>query len=270
MEEVLNQVVSFAVDYAPKVIGAIFTLVIGFWIVGRITRIFESALKKQKVEASLREFLGSLVNIGLKVLVLISVAGMFGIETTSFVAIFSALAFAIGLALQGNLANFASGVLILIFKFYKIGDFITASGHSGTVKEIKIFHTVLQALDNSLIIIPNGSITSNPIQNYTILGTRRHDLTVGIGYGDDVDKAKAVIEEVIKHTPNVDLDQGYDVFVKELGGSSINFAVRFMAKNEHFWGAYKYFFQAIKKAFDENGISIPFPQMDVHVDQPKG
>jgi small conductance mechanosensitive channel len=267
MEDIINQLTSILVAYAPKVVGAIVTLIIGFWIISRLTRLIVKSMEKQKIEASLQNFLGSIVGVGLKVLLLLSVASMFGIEVTSFVAIFSALAFAIGLALQGNLANFASGVLILIFKFYKIGDFISAAGHSGTVKEIQIFHTVLQSLDNSLIIIPNGSITSNPIQNYTVLGLRRHDLTVGVGYDDDLDKAKSVIEEVVKRTPNVALDQGYDIFVKELGDSSVNFAVRFMAKNDDFWPAYKFFMEHVKKELDKNDVGIPFPQMDVHVKQ---
>lgn len=215
MEDIINQLTSIVVAYAPKVVGAIITLLIGFWIIGRLTRTVGRSMEKQNIEVSLRDFLKSIFNIGLKVLLLLSVASMFGIEVTSFVAIFGALAFAIGLALQGNLANFASGVLILIFKFYKVGDFITAAGHAGTVKEIQIFHTVLQTLDNSLVIIPNGSITSGPIKNSTALGLRRHDLTVGIGYDDDIDKAKQVIEDVVKRTPNVALDQGYDIFVKE-------------------------------------------------------
>lgn len=265
MENIIDQITTIIVNYAPKVVGAILTLLIGFWIIGRITRVFNRTMAKQKIDESLRDFLESIVNIGLKILLLLSVASMFGIEVTSFVAIFGALAFAVGLALQGNLANFASGVLILTFKFYKIGDFISTAGHSGTVKEIKIFHTVLQSLDNSLIIIPNGSITSGPIQNFTTLGMRRHDLTVGVGYGADLDKTKEIIEEVIKNTPNLALDQGYDVFVKELADSSVNFAVRFMAKNEHFWPAYKHFWQAVKKELDKNDINIPFPQMDVHL-----
>jgi len=265
IENILEQIQGFLAKYALSVIGAIFTLIIGFWIIGRITRVFQKSLEKNNVEESLRDFLGSIVSVGLKVLLLLSVASMFGIEVTSFVAIFSALAFAIGLALQGNLANFASGVLILIFKFYKAGDFIETQGNAGTVRDIHIFHTVLQTLDNSHVIIPNGSITTNAIKNYTVEGIRRHDLTVGIGYDDDIDKAKSLIEEVVKRTPNVALDMGYDIFVKELADSSVNFAVRFMAKNEDFWPAYKYFFEEIKKEFDKNGVGIPFPQMDVHV-----
>ncbi len=265
VELILEQIQAFLATYALRAIGAIITLIIGFWVIGYLTRLIKKAMEKRNIDVSLRSFLGSIIGIGLKALLILSVASMFGVEVTSFIAIFSALAFAIGLALQGNLANFASGVIVLIFKFYKVGDFIEAQGHSGTVKEIQIFHTVLNALDNRIIIIPNGAMTSGPIQNYTTLGERRHDLTVGIGYDDDIDKAKEIILEVVKGLPDIEHDLGYDVFVKGLGDSSVNFAVRFVAKNDFFWPAYKLFFERIKKEFDKNDIGIPFPQMDVHL-----
>ena len=267
LDSILERIQEFFALYALDVVGAIITLIIGFWLISRLVKIVDKGMEKRNIEVSLRSFLSSVVGIGLKVLLLLSVASMFGIEVTSFVAIFSALAFAVGLALQGNLANFASGVLILVFKFYKVGDFIKTQGHAGTVKEVQIFHTVLQALDNRLIIIPNGGITSNPIENFTVMGMRRHDITVGIGYDDDIDKAKAAIDKVVNETPNVDLEAGYDIFVNELADSSVNFAVRFMAKNEDFWPAYRYFMEHIKKEFDAQGIGIPFPQMDVHLHQ---
>lgn len=169
LNEILEQIQGFIAQYAMQVIGAILTLIIGFWVIGRITKLVKKAMDRHIEEESVRDFLGSLVGIGLKVLLLLSVASMFGIEVTSFVAIFSAMAFAIGLALQGNLANFASGVLILVFKFFKVGDFVEVNGHAGTVTDIFIFHTVLVALDNRLIIVPNGQITSNAIQNYLSL-----------------------------------------------------------------------------------------------------
>lgn len=265
-DNILTQLESLIVTYGTKVLGAILTLIIGFWVIGRISKALSRLFQKKDYDPSVESFLQSIVSIGLKILLLLAVAGMFGVETTSFIAVFSALAFAVGLALQGNLANFASGILILIFKFYRVGDFISAAGHSGTVRDIKIFHTVLQGLDNSLIIVPNAAATGGPIQNYTVLGKRRHDLTVGIGYNDDIDKAKGVIEEVVKGLPNVDLEEGIDVFVKELADSSVNFAVRFVLKNEDFWPAYKLFFERIKKQLDANEINIPYPQMDVHVD----
>lgn len=265
LDAILAKIQDFIALYALDVIGAVLTLIIGFWLISRLVRVVDKGMEKRNIEISLRSFLSSVVGIGLKILLLLSVASMFGVEVTSFVAIFSAMAFAIGLALQGNLANFASGVLILVFKFYKVGDFIKTQGHAGTVREIQIFHTVLQAVDNRLIIIPNGGVTSNPIENFTVMGVRRHDITIGIGYDDDIDKAKAAIEKVIKETPKVDLEAGYDIFVNSLGDNSVNFAVRFMAKNDDFWPAYRYFMEHIKKEFDNQNIGIPYPQMDVHL-----
>lgn len=265
LNDILAKAQDFIAAYALQALGAILTLIIGFWIITRISRLAGSAMKRSIGHEAVRSFLSSMISIGLKVLLLLTVASMFGVEVTSFIAIFSALAFAVGLALQGNLANFASGILILVFRFFKVGDFVEVNGHAGTVKEVHIFHTVLVALDNRLIIVPNGQVTSNAIMNYTALGMRRHDLVVGIGYDDDIDKAKAAIEEVVKHTPNVELEAGYDIFVKRLGDSSVDFAVRFMAKNENFWPAYKYFFEHIKKEFDAQDIGIPFPQRDIHV-----
>lgn len=267
LEEILKRVQEFIALYALDVLGAIVTLIVGFWLIARMVKILNKGLERRHIDVSLRPFLSSLVGIGLKVLLLLSVASMFGIEVTSFVAIFSAMAFAVGLALQGNLANFASGIIILIFKFYKVGDFIQTQGHSGTVHEIQIFHTVLQALDNRLIIIPNGAITSGPIENFTATGTRRHDIILGISYDADIDLAKSTIETILKETPNVELDAGYDIFVNSLADSSVNLSVRFFAKNDDFWPAYRYFMEHIKKAFDRQGIGIPYPQMDVHIKQ---
>ncbi|GJM31732.1 MAG: hypothetical protein DHS20C18_07330 [Saprospiraceae bacterium] len=269
IELILKQIQTFLATYALKAFGAIITLIIGFWLIGYITRLANAAMEKRNIELSLRTFLASILNIGLKVLLVLSAASMFGVEVTSFIAIFSALAFAVGLALQGNLANFASGIIILIFKFYKVGDFIEAQGHSGTVKEIQIFHTVLIAVDNRIIIIPNGAMTNGPIQNYTAMGERKHDLVVGISYDADIDKAKAIILDVVKSIPDIEHELGYDIFVKSLGDNSVNFAVRFTAKNDFFWPAFKYFWEQLKKEFDKNDIGIPYPQMDVHFKKEK-
>lgn len=255
------------VTYAPKVVGAILTLIIGFWVIGWVTRLVKRSLEKQALEESIRTFFGSLVSMALKVLLLLSVASMFGVETTSFVAIFGALTLAIGMALQGSLGHFAAGVLILVFKPYRVGDFIVTQGYSGTVREIQMFNTTLTTLDNRIIFVPNGAITSGPIENLTMLGERRLDLTFGIGYNDDIDQAKTIIEDVVKAAPNTMLDKGYDIFVKELADSSVNFAVRFWTKAEDYWPAYIYMQEHIKKAFDQTGINIPYPQMDVHVQQ---
>ncbi len=265
MEFDITKISDMLLGYAPKVIGAILTLIIGFWVIGRIIKILDRTMEKREFDPTIRPFLRSLLSIGLKVLLLLSVASMFGIETTSFVAIFGALAFAIGLALQGNLGHMASGILLLVFKPFRVGDFIVAQGYSGTVKEIQIFNTILTTLDNRIIIIPNGAISSGPIENLTAPVERKVDLTFGIGYGDDIDKARSIIKQVIENTPNVLLDKGYDILVKELADSSVNFAVRVWVKCENYWPVYFHMQEHIKKEFDKAGVGIPFPQMDVHV-----
>lgn len=261
----LEQLTNLLWEYGPRVVGAVLTLIIGLWIIGWITRFAKRAMEKRNLDVSLRPFLLSLINTGLKILLLLSVAQQFGVETTSFVAILGALSFAIGLALQGNLGHLASGILVLIFKPYRVGDFIVAQGYSGTVKEIQIFNTILTTLDNRIIIIPNGAVTSGPIENLTSPGQRKVDLTFGIGYGDDIDKARSVMERVISTAPGVLQEKGSEIFVKELADSSVNFAVRVWVNVDDYWGVYFYLHEHIKKAFDQQGVSIPFPQMDVHM-----
>lgn len=261
----LDQISEMITAYAPKVLGALVTLLIGFWIIGWITSMLKRSLEKREVDKTIRPFLASLVNVGLKVLLLLSVASMFGITVTSFVAILSALAFAIGLALQGNLSHFAAGILVLALKPYRVGDFIVAQGYSGTVKEIQVFNTILTTLDNRIIIMPNGIITSGPIENLTMPGERKVDLTFGIGYGDDIDKAREVITQVIESNDKILKEKGYDILVKELANSSVNFAVRVWVVVADYWDVYFYMQENIKKQFDANDIGIPFPQMDVHL-----
>jgi small conductance mechanosensitive channel len=226
------------IDYAPSVIGSIFTLIIGFWLAGRVVRVVKKGMDKSGIDASLKP---------------------------SFIAILSAVAFAIGLALQGTLGHLASGVLILIFKPFTVGHFVITQGYSGTVKEIQLFNTILTTLDNRIIIIPNGAITSGPLENLTVNGTRKMDLLFGIGYGDDIDKARKVILSVVESEERIMHDQGVEVFVKELGGSSVNLATRFWVTAENYWPVFFYMQENIKKAFDREGVSIPFPQMDVHM-----
>ncbi len=257
----------FFTRWAPSVAGALITLIVGLFVISWITRLLRSTMEKRGVDQTVVPFLSSLVNVGLKVLLLLSVAGMFGIETTSFIAIFSALAFAVGLALQGNLGHFASGVLILTFKPYKVGDVIASQGYIGVVREIQIFNTVLTTLDNRVIILPNGSVLGNPIENYSTKPERQLDLTVGIGYTDDIDKARSVLTDVVTNCPGYLADKGHSILVKELADSSVNFAVRFWTQNADYWPAFFHMNEHVKKSFDANGVSIPFPQMDVHLDQ---
>lgn len=254
--------------YAPKVIGAVLTLIIGFWLAGKIADLITKTTEKRKIDPSVQSFLRSIVSVGLKVMVLLAAAGMFGIETTSFIAVLGALAFAVGLALQGTLGHFASGVLLLIFKPYKVGDLVTiGGGETGTVSELQIFNTVLATLDNKRVMIPNGVVTSNVITNISGQGTIGVELTFGIGYTDSIDKARAIILEVGKSCPWILEVPAQGVVVASLGDNSVNLATRPFCESQHYWNTYFYMQENVKKAFDAQGISIPFPQMDVHVDQ---
>lgn len=266
----LDQATSMAVEYAPQLLGVILTLIIGFWLAGVLSRVVRKRLDKSGADPSLVPFLGSMVSIGLKVLVLLSAASMFGLEMTSFVALIGAIGFAVGMALQGNLSHLAAGILILFFKPFRVGDFIVTNGYSGTVKEIQLFNTIMTTLDNRVIIIPNGTISSNPLENLTANDVRKVPMTFGIGYPDDIDLAREVIQEVCHNCPHILHDQPVDILVSELGDSSVNFAVRPWAKTEDFWAVHFYMHEHIKKAFDARGIGIPFPQMDVHVNQVGG
>ncbi|NJB86307.1 small conductance mechanosensitive channel [Lewinella marina] len=247
------------------VLAAVFLLVVGFWLINWLARQLNHLMDKRNVDISVSGFLTSFIKIGLKVLLLLSIAGMFGVETTSFIAILSALSLAVGLALQGNLGHFASGILLLTFRPFKVGDVIATNGFTATVKEITVFHTILNAVDNRLIIIPNGKVMGNAIENYTAQGVRRLDLTFGIGYGDDIDKARAVITKTVEETPGILLDRGVDIFVRTLNDSSVDLACRAWAENPNYWAALIHLNEQVKKAFDREGISIPFPQRDVHI-----
>lgn len=264
----MDQISGMLTSYAPRVVGAILALIIGFWIIGWVTGLVRKTLEKRLVDETVRPFLVSLVSVGLKVLLLLSVASMFGIETTSFVAIFGALAFAVGMALQGSLGHFASGVLLLVFKPYRVGDLVTlGGGFTGTVKEIQIFNTVLVTLDNKHIIVPNGVVTSNVITNISGQGIIGVELTFGISYKDSIDKAREIILRVGKECQWVLDDPAQGVVVGELGNSSVKLNTRPFCKSEHYWDTFFYMQEHVKKAFDAEGVSIPFPQMDVHLDK---
>ncbi|EGG98166.1 Small-conductance mechanosensitive channel [gamma proteobacterium IMCC2047] len=203
----------------------------------------------------------------LKALLLVSVASMVGIETTSFIAVLGAAGLAIGLALQGSLSNFAGGVLLLLFKPYKVGDVIETQGHIGTVNSIQIFTTVLKTPGNKTIIIPNGPVANGSIVNYSTEPTRRCDMVFGIGYDDDIDKAKAILRELIEADSRVLKDPAYALLLSELADSSVNFTLRLWVNAADYWGLYFDMQEAVKKAFDAQGISIPYPQQDVHMHQ---
>lgn len=257
--------VEYSMLYAPKVVLAIITLVVGLWIIKWIVAATQKALQASKVEETLSIFLGKLISTILKVLLLISVAGMIGIETTSFIAIFGAAGLAVGLALQGSLANFAGGVLILLFKPYRVGDFIEAQGFMGVVKEIQIFNTIMHTGDRKTVIIPNGPMSGGSITNFSTSPTRRVDMVFGIGYDDDLKKAKDLLNKLIDEDDRVLPNEDRTVVVSELADSSVNFTVRVFVNASDYWGVYFDMHEKVKLTFDAEGISIPYPQQDVHM-----
>lgn len=261
----IDQVTALIVGYLPKVAMALLTLIVGFWVIKRLNQWVMVALRRSDVDETLARFLGSIVSILLKVMLLFSVAGQFGVDTTSFLAIFGALMVGIGMALNGSIGHLASGVMIMIFKPYKVGDLVTiGDGHTGAVEAINAFNTVLATLDNKRIIIANSNVTGNTITNISGQGTVGVELTFGIGYGDDIDLARKIILQVADACPYILKDPAVGAVVAELGDSSVNLATRPFVKSADFFNAKFYMLEEVKKAFDKEGISIPYPQMDVH------
>lgn len=255
------------IEYGASLALAIVVLIIGLWLIKRIVSGVRKAMDKRNVDPSLKPFLTSIIGALLKIMLVISVAGMVGVEMTSFVAVLGAAGLAVGLALQGSLSNFAGGVLILLLKPFKVGDFIEANGFSGTVREIQIFYTYVTTTQNQEVVIPNGDLSNNAIKNYSYHETRRIDMTFGIGYSDDIDKAKGILRSIVENDSRILKDKGVDVFVEALADSSVNFHVRCWSSNGDFWDIYNNMNEKVKKAFDADGVSIPFPQRDVHLFQ---
>jgi len=252
--------------YGPKVLMAVLTLIIGWWIITWLSKVFVRVMDKREVDPGLKGFLKSMVSILLKIMLIISVAGMVGIETTSFIAILGAAGLAVGMALSGTLQNFAGGVMILLFKPFKVGDFIEAQGHMGSVNQIQIFNTILKTPDNKTIIIPNAQISNGSMVNFSTEEQRRVDMTFGISYNDDIDKAKEIITELLKADSRV-LNEPAEPFIaiSELADSSVNFAVRAWANASDYWGIFFDMQEKVKKTFDKEGVSIPYPQTDIHL-----
>ena len=267
MEETIKELQSLVTAYGLQVLGAIATLVVGMWFARWLAKIAGKVLDKRNVDPTLTKFVISLVKITLITFVIISAISQVGIETTSFVAIIGAAGLAIGFALQGSLSNFASGVMLIIFKPIKVGDYIEGGGAAGSVEEIGIFVTTLVSPDNKVIIIPNSGLTGGNIINYSAKDTRRVDMVFGIGYGDDIDKAKNVIISVIDSDARILKDPAPQIVVSELADSSVNFNVRPWVNSADYWGVYFDITEQIKKKFDEQNISIPFPQRDIHMFQ---
>jgi len=265
LEIFVTKLIHVVVDFGPRLIIAALTLIVGLKVIKLLIKLIKKAFEKGHLDITLRPFLTGITNWGLKILLFVSVASMLGIETTSFVAVLGAASLAIGLALQGTLANLAGGVLCLLFKPYQVGDFINAQGEAGAVKEIQIFTTILISLDNKTIIVPNGSIMNGNITNYSREGKVRVDITIGISYDSNIKKAKGVLLSVLEKNAKVLSDPLPFVGVFELADSSINLAIRPYCLPSDYWEVYFEVQEACKLALDEAKIMIPFPQRDVHV-----
>lgn len=269
MQNLIEKGYEMGLNYAPKFVLAILTLLFGLWLVGRLSKKANAHFANQ-TDPTLGKFVSSVVSVILRLMLFLAVASMVGIETTSFIAVLGAAGLAVGLALQGSLANFAGGVLILFFKPYKVGDVIEASGFLGTVKEIQIFNTVLLTPDNRTVFIPNGELSNGALINLNKEPTRRVDMVFGIGYNDDIDKAKLLLERIVKEDQRIFTDKAYTLAVSELADSSVNFVLRVWVNSVDYWDVYFDMHEKVKKVFDAEGVSIPFPQQDVHMHQVTG
>jgi len=251
--------------FGVKIIAALAVFIIGRWVAKYLGNLAQRLMEKRHVDPTLTKFVASLTYIALLAFVIIAALGMLGIQTTAFIAVLGAAGLAVGLALQGSLSNFAAGVLMIIFRPFKVGDFIEAAGVAGTVEEIQIFTTQLATPDNKTIIIPNAKLSADNIVNYSSKGTRRADMVFGIGYEDDIDKARDIITEILSNDERVLKDPPLQVALSELADSSVNFIARAWVNAGDYWGVVYDATETVKKRFDAEGISIPFPQRDVHI-----
>ena len=277
MEEVQNQALNFdwnqvydlirtqGVDLAINLTIAIVIFYVGKLVVGILVRGVRRVMQRQEVDKTLETFVCNFLRIALMVIVVIAAISQIGIQTTSFIAIFGAAGLAVGLALQGSLSNFAAGVLIVLFRPYRVGDFVEAAGVAGTIEQVQILTTILKTPDNKQIIVPNSQIMDSIITNYSAKDTRRVDMVVGVSYEDDLDKVHKVLRELVAAEERILDEPECTIAVKELADSSVNFVVRPWVKAENYWGVHFDMTEAIKKRFDQEGITFPFPQQDVHL-----
>ena len=265
LRQVVEHITSGLISIAIKICIAIAVYFIGRWLIRYIRRVIGRIMEKRNVDLSLRIFVQNLVKIVLILFLVTVIIGVLGIDTTSFVALFASAGLAIGMALSGTLQNFAGGVMVLLFKPYRVGDYIEAQGQSGTVKEIQLFNTVLNTPDNKTILVPNGSLSTGIINNYSHEERRRVDWTFGIGYGDSYDYAKATLRELLEADERILKDPAYFIALHSLGDSSVNIVVRAWVATPDYWNVYFGMNEKVYKVFNERGINIPFPQMDVHL-----
>ena len=262
---ITEKTVDFVFEVGPSLILALITLVAGLYLIKFFIQLTRRGMDKAEFDASLKVFLGSLISITLKVILILIVAGMIGIETTSLIALVGAAGLAVGLALQGSLANFAGGVIILVFKPFKVNDVIEGSDHTGVVERIDILYTQLRTFDLRVVTIPNGQLANSSVINFTTKETRRVDMSVGISYGDKIGKAREVLLAMLKKDDRILDDPEPVVVFTNFGDSSLDLSVRAWCKTPDYWPVFWDNMERIKTAFDENGISIPFPQRDVHL-----
>jgi len=267
--EIFDKIVNMALEWGPKLLGAIIVLIIGLWVAKMITKSIGKILVNRDISPSLVPFIKRFTGILLKVLIVISVMGMIGIEMTSFIAILGAIGLAVGLALSGTLQNFAGGVVILIFRPFNVGDFIEAQGYMGTVKEISIFNTILNTVQNEVIVIPNGPLSSGSLTNFSIEPLRRVDWKFGIAYGDDMENFKKAINDFITEDTRILKEPASFIGLSEFGDSSVNFAVRCWVNAPDYWGVFFDMNEKVYKKFENYNLNIPFPQMDVHIQNQK-
>jgi small conductance mechanosensitive channel len=266
-QNILARIWELITIYGLKVVAAIAILIIGRWVSMGIRNMLKKLMKKSNVDDTIISFTANLSYVALLAFVVLAALGQLGIQTTSFIAILGAAGLAVGLALQGSLANFAAGFLMIIFRPFRVGDFIEGGGATGTVENIEIFTTTLKSPDNKTVIIPNAKLTGDNIVNWTVKGTRRVDMVFGIGYGDDIDKARKILAEIVAGDDRILKDPPPQIALSELADSSVNFVVRPWVKSGDYWSVYFETMEKVKKAFDANQVSIPFPQRDVHIYQ---
>ncbi len=264
-DEILGVIQESGTDLALNIIAAIAIFFIGRWVIGIIHRLLLKGLERAKVEPILIKFLGNIVYTILLIFVVLAAVGQLGVQTTSLIALLGAAGLAVGLALQGSLANFAAGVLLIIFRPYRVGDYIEGGGTAGTVDEVQIFTTILNTPDNRRVVVPNGQMMGGTITNYSSHPTRRVDLVASVSYDDDSDKVRAVLQDIVSSDERVLPEPAPNIRMVAHADSSVDWIVRPWVKTEDYWGVYWDLTEKIKRRFDEEGITIPYPQRDVHL-----
>lgn len=264
VEQLLSKLLDWGIEVGKDLLGAIFIYIVGRFIIKQVGRLLARILEKRKLEISVQTFLRSLVSILLNLILAFAIVSRLGVETTSFAALLASAGVAIGMALSGNLSNFAGGLIILVFKPFKVGDYIEGQNANGTVREIQIFHTILTTVDNKVIYVPNGALSSNAITNYNKQETRRAEWVFGVEYGEDFEKVKAVLQRIIDADPRILKDPAPMIALGSLSASSVDIKVRAWAKTADYWDVYFDMNKIVYDTFNKEGIGFPFPQLTVH------